>query len=66
MAVKSDFQRKGIGTKMLQDIITEYKNKGFTSFMGIVNRNAPSRKMFEKLGVIKTDDNFLIERRLAE
>lgn len=57
IAVKKEYQNKGIGTEMLKRAleIAEKENKSVVA--NVMNYNKPSQKMFKKLGFEKISEN---------
>lgn len=58
------YQRKGIGTKILQDIIEEYKGKGKQVGIGCFKINGDAKRLYERLGFImikETETHYVLE-----
>jgi len=64
LAIKSDFQNKGIGTWTLRKIFSIYQQKGFSKFMGIGAKKGKAIRLYKKLNILPSKENVLIERRL--
>ena|SRR3989344_3368980 len=64
MAIKSNMQNKGIGTKAFELIFEEYKKRGFKRFMGMENRNSKAKSLYNKLNILKSKDYIVIEKEL--
>ena len=64
MAIKSNMQNKGIGTKAFELIFEEYKKRGFKRFMGMQNRNSKAKSLYNKLNILKSKDYIVIEKEL--
>ena len=64
MAIKKEYRGRGIGTKMMKEILEIYEKRGFEFFRGFGNKEAKSFKLWEKLGVKESDRNVLIMRKL--
>lgn len=64
IAIKEEFQRKGIGTFVFNKIFKIYKKKGFKNFMGIVNIKSKAYNLYKRLGIKPSKKDVLIERRL--
>ena len=63
IAVKSEYQGKGLGAFILEETFKKYKERGFKTFLGIANRNGPL-KLYKRLNLIPSKENILVERRL--
>jgi GNAT superfamily N-acetyltransferase len=64
MAIKEEFQNKGFGTWVLNEIFKIYKKKGFNTFMGIANVNSGAYSLYRKLGIFTSKENVFIEKKL--
>jgi predicted acetyltransferase len=64
MAIKKDFQKKGIGAKVFKIIFNLYKKKGFKRYFGMVNEDSQSVKLHKKIGAIKNKELFIWEKKL--
>mgnify|MGYP001566809498 FL=1 len=64
IAIKKEFQRKGIGTFVFNEIFKIYKQKGFEYFMGVANTKSKAIKLYKKLKILSSRDNLFIERKL--
>ncbi|MEK6811428.1 MAG: GNAT family N-acetyltransferase [Nanoarchaeota archaeon] len=64
MAIKSNMQNKGIGTKVFELIFKEYKKRGFKIFMSIQNKNSKAKNLYNRLGILESKTNTLIEKEL--
>lgn len=64
IAIKKEFQNKGIGKKAIELIFDNYKKKGFKKFMGIENQNSQAKNLYNKLGLIPSKENIIIEKEL--
>lgn len=64
MAIKEDFQRKGIGTWALNQIFEIYKKKGFQKFIGIADVESKAYTLYKRLGILPSKKDVLIEKRL--
>jgi len=64
IAIKESFQNKGIGTFVFKEIFKIYKEKGFKRFLGIVNVNSKAKKLYDKLGILPSKQDILIEKEL--
>lgn len=61
-----DFQRKGIGSRMLQKVINEAEFMGVNVRLRVLKEN-PARGLYEKFGFLQTgetDTHFLMEKVL--
>ncbi|MCP5291638.1 MAG: GNAT family N-acetyltransferase [Burkholderiales bacterium] len=56
IALIAKYQRKGIGTRLIQQIQTQAAAKGVPLELGVFRTNAPARKLYERLGFEKTCD----------
>ena len=63
MAIKEEYQSKGIGTLILKKIFNIYRKKGFKRFLGIANVNSTAYKLYKKLGILPSKTDVLIEKR---
>ncbi len=64
IAIKEKYQRRGVGSKLLEKIMEIYKEKGFKSFMGIANKKSKAFKLYKKLGILESKKGILIEKKL--
>jgi aminoglycoside 6'-N-acetyltransferase I len=64
VAIKEEFQGKGVGTWVFGEIFKIYKEKGFKRVMGIADVNAKVFKLYKKLGILPSKENVLIEKEL--
>lgn len=62
--VKSEYQRKGIGTFISNEILSIYRKKGYKKFMNITNKRAKSLGLFKKLGFSESKTEILMEKKL--
>ena len=51
IAIKKEYQGKGIGTKVMKAIFEIYKKRGFERFVGLGNKEAKSFQLWKKLGI---------------
>ncbi len=63
-AIKEEFQNKGIGTFVLNEIFKIYKEKGFKRFLGIADLNSRANSLYQKLGILPSKKDILIEKEL--
>ncbi|MFA7708282.1 MAG: GNAT family N-acetyltransferase, partial [Candidatus Pacearchaeota archaeon] len=63
-AIKSKFQRKGIGTEVLKRIFKIYREKGYKRFMGIAELKSNAFKLYKKLDILPSKKDILIEKEL--
>jgi aminoglycoside 6'-N-acetyltransferase I len=63
IAIKADMQNKGIGKQVFEQIFEIYKKRGFKTFMGIVNKKAKAKNLYNQI-TNESKDNFVIERSL--
>lgn len=56
IALITKYQRKGIGTRLIQQIQAQAAAKGASLELGVFRTNAPARKFYERLGFEKTCD----------
>ena len=64
LEILPEYQRKGIGTKILQDIIEEYKGKGKHVGIGCFKINRDAKRLYERLGFImikETETHYVLE-----
>ncbi|MEK6824199.1 MAG: GNAT family N-acetyltransferase [Nanoarchaeota archaeon] len=64
LAIKKEFQGKGIGTFVINEIFKIYKQKGFEYFMEVANTKSRAIKLYKKLNILPSKDNLFIEKRL--
>ncbi|MBS3072661.1 GNAT family N-acetyltransferase [Candidatus Pacearchaeota archaeon] len=64
VAIVSEFQGKGIGKNIMEQIFEIYKKKGFKRFLCLVNKKGNSIKMFKKLNVNASKSDILLEKKL--
>lgn len=63
MAIKSDYQNKGIGTFIFKKIFEIYQKRGFKKFMGIAAKKGGPMSLYKRLGVLPSKKGVLIEKR---
>lgn len=64
LEILPEYQRKGIGTNILKDIIQEYKGKGKNVGIGCFKINADAKRLYERLGFIlikETPTHYVLE-----
>ena len=64
MAIKEDFQGKGIGTAAIKSMIKNYKKKGFKRFLGMVNFKSKAFSFYKKSGLKLSRTDVLMEKEL--
>ena len=64
MAIKQEYQSKGIGKEIVTKVHRIYKEKGYKEYMGIVDINSKSYHMHKKLGSKKITQNILVGGKL--
>ena len=64
IAIQEEFQNKGVGTWVFNKIFDIYKKKGFKRFMGIVDVDSKASKLYERLGILPSKKEVLIEKNL--
>jgi len=64
IAIKEEYQNRGIGTFVISEIMSLYKKKGYKRFMGIVNKDSKVMTLYQKLGLYQSGTDILIEKRL--
>ncbi|MBI3623725.1 GNAT family N-acetyltransferase [Candidatus Pacearchaeota archaeon] len=64
IAIKEEYQNRGIGTFVISEIMNIYKEKGYKKIMGIVKKDFQATNLYRKLGIYQSNDNVLIEKRL--
>ena len=60
--VKSVLKRKGIGKKLMQEVIQKLQDQGKTQMiLGCLKENYPSRAFYEKMGgkILKIEKNLI-------
>ena len=54
LAVDSRFRNRGIGTKLVSDIVEDFRRRGFTHVVVRTNvGNIPAKRIYEKLGFVQ-------------
>ncbi|MCD4666405.1 GNAT family N-acetyltransferase [archaeon] len=66
IAIKEDFQNKGIGTWTFKEIFKIYNEKGFKKFMGIVDVESKAFELYKELGINPSKKDILIEKELKD
>src|SRR3989339_344670 len=61
-AIDEKFQGKGIGTKILKEIIEIYRKKGYESFMLIASKKSNAFKLYKKIGIKESKEGVLMEK----
>lgn len=64
LVIKSEFQRKGIGTEVIKKIIKIYKKRGFKRLLAISDVNSKAYNLYQKLGILPSKRDILIEKKL--
>jgi GNAT superfamily N-acetyltransferase len=64
MAIKEDFQGKGVGTWALNQIFEMYKKRGFKKFLGIADTKSRAYNLYKRLGILPSKKDVLIEKEL--
>lgn len=64
VAIKEEYQNKGIGTTVFNKIFEIYKKRGFNRFVGISDVNSRSKNLYKRLGINPSNKDILIERSL--
>lgn len=64
MAIRADMQNKGIGTWTFNEIFKIYKERGFKKFMGIANVESKAFKLYNKIEILPSKKDVLIEKKL--
>ena len=64
IAIKQEFQNKGIGKDTFRRLFNNYKEKGYKKAMGIANRKGRALNFYRKLGVRESEENVIIEKEL--
>ena len=64
IAIKKEFRGKGIGTKVLNNILGIYKKRGFKKLIMITNIKSRAYKLYKKIGILPSKEDILIERSL--
>ena len=62
IAIKSDYQNKGIGTKVIKTMFEIYRKRGFKKFIGIAASNSKPLKLYKKIGLIPSKSDVLVEK----
>lgn len=62
IAIKEEFQNKGIGTFVFKEIFKIYQKKGFKRFLGIVNINSKAKELYKRIGLNPSKTDILIEK----
>lgn len=64
LEILPEYQRKGIGTQILQDIIDEYVEKGKRIGIGCFKINRDAKRLYERLGfnlIKETTTHYVLE-----
>ncbi|MEG0502057.1 MAG: GNAT family N-acetyltransferase [Cellulosilyticaceae bacterium] len=64
LEILPEYQRKGIGTQILQDIIDEYTEKGTHVGIGCFKINRDAKRLYERLGfslIKETNTHYVLE-----
>ncbi|MBU2612211.1 MAG: GNAT family N-acetyltransferase [Nanoarchaeota archaeon] len=64
IAIKKEFQNKGIGTVIFKKIFQIYKKRGFKWFMGIALIKAKALKLYTELGFNIEKEEVIISKKL--
>jgi ribosomal protein S18 acetylase RimI-like enzyme len=56
IALLPDFQCKGIGTRLMNELQTKAAARGVPLELGVFRTNAPARRFYERLGFERTRD----------
>jgi len=64
LAIKEEFQNKGIGTWTLKEIFEIYRKKGFKRFMGVLEEGARVVSLYNRLNIKPSKKYKLIEKKL--
>lgn len=64
IAVKEDYQEKGLGTFIFKEIFRIYKERGFKKFAGITSKKSKALNLYNRLGIKESKDSVFIERNI--
>ena len=64
IAITEIYQNRGIGTKVIKDLLKIYKKKGFKKLMAIANLKSKAYKLYKKIGILRSDKNIIIEKEI--
>ncbi len=64
IAIKKEFQNKGIGTFVWKRIFEIYKNKGFKKVLGIASRDGRAMNLYNRIGLLPSKKGVLLEKKL--
>ncbi len=64
IAIKEEFQNKGVGTRVINEIFAIYKKRKFKRFMGIADTEGKVINLYKKLGFNPSKKDILIEKEL--
>jgi len=64
IAIKEEYQNRGIGAYVFNEIFKIYKRKGYKRFIGIANKDSKVMTLYQKLGLYQSGTDILIEKRL--
>jgi aminoglycoside 6'-N-acetyltransferase I len=64
LAIAKEFQGRGLAPIVLEEIFEIYKKRGFKRFIGIAKRNSRPLKLYEKVGLVPSEDDVLVEKKL--
>ena len=62
--IKEEYQNRGIGAYVFNEIFKIYKRKGYKRFIGIANKDSKVMTLYQKLGLYQSGTDILIEKRL--
>ncbi len=69
LVVSNEFQRQGIGSKVLRELIDEAKSKGIPVKLQVLRENVDARRLYTKLGfkdTETTDMHYMMEYNPAD
>ncbi len=64
IAIKEEFQGRGIGTFVLNQLFNIYGKRGFKKIMGIADTKGKPINLYKRLGILPSKRNVLTERKL--
>jgi putative acetyltransferase len=62
--IKEEYQRKGIGTKLLEFIESRYLKKGIKSISVMTSKKANALKFYKKYGFKKNSEDIILNKKL--
>ena len=64
LAIAEKFEGKYITPFVLNRIFEIYRTRGFKRFIGIAKRNSKPSKLYERVGLLPSEEDVLVEKKL--